>query len=112
MHTWPALSVLHELKEHLSLSAIKKFQASRCRPGLSLQQAVLHSGCLLQHQYSSAAPLGGLDTSEVSLAQSSLQSMTGQVHSMENVQGGVASLTAFLAVFTTAAASKHLSYLQ
>lgn len=68
MHS-PQLTVnlhcgLHELKEHLSLSA-KKFQASRCRPGLSLQQGVLHSGCFLKLWYSSAAPLGGLDTSEV-----------------------------------------------
>lgn len=63
---WPAVSGLHELKEHLCLSAKRKFQTSRCRPRLSLQQGVLH--CLLKHWYSSAAPLGRLDTSEVSLA--------------------------------------------
>lgn len=63
---------------HLPLSDRKKFQASRCRPGLSLQQCVLHSGCPLKHWYSSAAPLAGLDTSEVSLAQSCLQWMWGR----------------------------------
>lgn len=70
---WPALSGLPELQEHLPLSDRKKFQASRCRPGPSLQQCVLHSGCPLKHWYSSAAPLSGMDTSEVSLAQLCLQ---------------------------------------
>lgn len=71
------------------MSQCQKKVSGKQQAGLSLQQGVLHSGCLLKHQYSSAAPLDGLDTSEVSLAVL-LAVNVGQVQSTKNVQGGVA----------------------